>query len=162
MEPPPLKAMLIFLACSSWAAAALLAAAFFTLSALQLVSISRRFSSAAHCAFVMPGGRSFLARGFLVVPFGGIVVDEKMRRRAVVEEKAPPGTGTGRRGEWRNSAGENGDMQANWREWRENRQDLVFLSPTTRVHTVFRAKTFHPESPSAPRGTGDGVGSPDG
>ena len=43
-----------------------------------------------------------------------------------------------------------------------NRQDLAFLSPTTRVHTMFRAKCFRPESPSAPRGTGDGVGSPDG
>jgi hypothetical protein len=50
-------------------------------------------------------------------------------------------------------------MQANWRE---NRQDLVFQSPTTRVHTPFRAKIFRPESPSAPRGAGGGVGSPDG
>jgi hypothetical protein len=65
----------------------------------------------------MPGGRSFFARGFLVVAFSGIVVDEKTRRRAVVDEKTTPGTGTGRRGEWTNSAGENGDMQANWREW---------------------------------------------
>ena len=154
-----LMAMLIFLACLSWAAAALLAAAFFTLSALPLVSTSRRISSTAHSAFVMPGGRSFFARGFLIVAFGGIVVDEKTRRRAVVDEKTPPGNGTGRRGEWTNSAGENGDMQANWRE---NRQDLVFLSPTTRVHTTFRAKFFRPESPSAPRGTGDGVGSLDG
>ena len=50
-------------------------------------------------------------------------------------------------------------MQANWRE---NRQDLVFPSPTTRVHMTFRAKIFRPESPSAPRGAGGGVGSPDG
>jgi hypothetical protein len=35
----------------------------------------------------------------------------------VVDEKTPPGTGTGRRGEWPNSAGEIGDTQANWREW---------------------------------------------
>ncbi|KAK1695704.1 hypothetical protein QYE76_012401 [Lolium multiflorum] len=108
MEPPPLKAMLIFLACSSWAPPPLLAAAFSPSPPCSLFP--------PRAAFVMPGGRTFFAR-FLVVPFGGIVVDEKMRRRAtVVEEKTPP-TGTG--GEWRNSAGENGDMQANWREWRE-------------------------------------------
>ena len=116
--PPPLMAMLIFLACSSWAAAAaLLAAAFFTLSALPLVSTSRRFSSAAHSAFDMPGGFVFFARIFLAGAFGGILVDERTRRRVVVDEKTPPGTGAGRRGDWGISAGENGDMQANWREW---------------------------------------------
>ena len=110
--------MLISLACLSWAASAdLLAAALFTLSALALVSTSRRCSSAAHSAFDMPGGFVFFARIFLAGAFGGIVVDEKTRRRVVVDEKTPPGTGAGRRGDWGISAGENGDMQANWREW---------------------------------------------
>jgi hypothetical protein len=89
-----LMAMLIFLACSSWAAAALLAAAFFSLSTLPLVSTWRRISSAAHSAFDIPGGHSFFARGFLA--FGGMVVDEKTRRRTVVDEKTRTGTGTGR------------------------------------------------------------------
>ena len=139
-----LMAMEIFLACSSWAnSAALFAESFFPLSALPLVSIWRQSTSAAHCALDRPGGRSFGARGFLA--FGGMVVDEKTRRRM----EMPIHKFGGR--EWGYASKLEG-----------NRQDLAFLSPTTRVHTTFRAQFFHPESPSAPRGTGDGVGSPDG
>ena len=147
--PPPrgwpmLMAMETFLACSSSAAnAALFALSFFSLSALALVSTCRRSSSAAHSALDTPGGRSFFGRDFL--GFGGMVVDEK--------EEEENGDG------YTNSAGENGDMQANWREidriWRSSRR----LRGSTRL---FRAKLFRPESPSAPRETGDGVGSPDG
>ncbi|KAK1604421.1 hypothetical protein QYE76_028094 [Lolium multiflorum] len=96
----------------------------------------------------MPGGRSFFARGFLVVPFGGIVVDEKMRRRAVVDEKT--------RRELELEDKENGRIR---RErmgickqigWNGGNGGFGFLSPTTRVHTAFRAKKFHPESERAP------------
>jgi hypothetical protein len=77
-------AMETSLACSS--AAALFATSFFSLSALSRVSVCRRSTSAAHVAFVIPGGLSFGARGFLafVAPslailFGGVVVEEKRR-----------------------------------------------------------------------------------
>jgi hypothetical protein len=73
------------LACSS-AAAALFAASFFSLSILPRISAWRRSTSAAHAAFVMPGGLSLGARGFLAfgapssaILFGGMVVDEKRR-----------------------------------------------------------------------------------
>jgi hypothetical protein len=73
------------LACSS-AAAALFAASFFSLSALPRISVCRRSTSAAHAAFVIPGGLSFGARGFLAfdapssaILFGGMVVEEKRR-----------------------------------------------------------------------------------
>jgi hypothetical protein len=79
-------AMETSLACSSAAAAALFAASFFSLSALPRVSAWRRSTSAAHVAFVMPGGLSLGARGFLAfgapssaILFGGMVVDEKRR-----------------------------------------------------------------------------------
>jgi hypothetical protein len=80
-------AMETILACSSAvAAAALFAASFFSLSALPRVSVSRRATSAAHAALVMPGGLSLGARGFLVfgapssaILFGGTVVEEKRR-----------------------------------------------------------------------------------
>jgi hypothetical protein len=74
------------LACSSAAAAALFAASFFSLSVLPRVSVSRRATFAAHGAFVMPGGLSSGARGFLAfgapssaILFGGMVVEEKRR-----------------------------------------------------------------------------------
>jgi hypothetical protein len=77
-------AMETSLACSS--AAAIFAASFFSLSALPRVSVSRRATSAAHAALVMPGGLSLDARGFLVfgapssaILFGGMVVAEKRR-----------------------------------------------------------------------------------
>jgi hypothetical protein len=80
-------AMETSLACSSAAAAVtLFAASFFSLSALPRVSVSRRATSAAHTAFVMPGGLSLVARGFLAfgapssaILFGGMVVEEKRR-----------------------------------------------------------------------------------
>jgi hypothetical protein len=75
----------ISVACSS-AAAALFAASFFSLSALPRVSICRRSTSASHAAFVIPGGLSLGARGFLAfgapssaILFGGMVVEEKRR-----------------------------------------------------------------------------------
>jgi hypothetical protein len=78
-------AMETSLACSS-VAAALFAASFFSLSALPRVSVCRRSTSAAHAAFVMPGGLSLGARGFLAfgapssaILFGGMVVGEKRR-----------------------------------------------------------------------------------
>jgi hypothetical protein len=77
-------AMETSLACSS--AAALFAASFFSLSALPRVSACRRSTSAAHAAFVIPGGLSLGARGFLAfgapssaILFGGMVVEEKRR-----------------------------------------------------------------------------------
>jgi hypothetical protein len=80
-------AMETSLACSSAAAAAaLFAASFFSLSALPRVSVSRRATSAAHAALVMPGGLYLGVRGFLVfgapssaILFGGMVVAEKRR-----------------------------------------------------------------------------------
>jgi hypothetical protein len=77
--------MEISLACSS-AAAVLFDASFFSLSALPRVSVCRRSTSAAHAAFVMPGGISLGAHGFLAfgapssaILFGGMVVGEKRR-----------------------------------------------------------------------------------
>jgi hypothetical protein len=74
------------LACSSAAAATLFTVSFFSLSALSRVSVCRRSTSAAHTAFVQPGGLSFGARGFLpfgvpslAIFFGGMVVEEKRR-----------------------------------------------------------------------------------
>jgi hypothetical protein len=79
-------AMETSLACSSAAAAALFAASFFSLSALLRVLVSRRATSAAHAALVMPSGLSLGARGFLVfyaplsaILFGGMVVEEKWK-----------------------------------------------------------------------------------
>jgi hypothetical protein len=43
-----------------------------------------------------------------------------------------------------------------------NGGELPFLSPTPRARSPFRAFLFRPESPSAPRKAGDGLGSPDG
>jgi hypothetical protein len=70
----------------SSAAAALFTASFFSLSALPRVSVCRRSTSAAHVEFVIPGGLSLGARGFLafgapssVILFGGMVVEEKRR-----------------------------------------------------------------------------------
>jgi hypothetical protein len=78
--------MEISLACLSAAATALFAVSFFSLSALPRVSVSRRATSTAHTALVMPGGLSLGARGFLVfgapssaILFGGMVVEEKKR-----------------------------------------------------------------------------------
>jgi hypothetical protein len=53
------------LACSSATAAALFAASFFSLSTPPRVLVSWRATFAAHAAFVMPGGLSLGARGFL-------------------------------------------------------------------------------------------------
>jgi hypothetical protein len=80
-------AMETSLACSSAAAAAaLFPASFFSLSALPLVSIYRRSTSATHAVFVMPDGLSLGARGFhafdapsSAILFGGMVVGEKRR-----------------------------------------------------------------------------------
>jgi hypothetical protein len=79
-------AMETSLACSSAAATALFTASFFSLSALPRVSVCRCSTSAAHVAFVMPGGLSLGARCFLafgvpssVILFGGMVVEEKRR-----------------------------------------------------------------------------------
>jgi hypothetical protein len=65
---------------------ALFAASFYSLSALPRVSVCRRSTSAAHAAFVMPGGLSLGDRGFLAfgapssaILFGGMVVEEKSR-----------------------------------------------------------------------------------
>jgi hypothetical protein len=81
-------AMKTSLACSSAAtAAALFGASFFSLSALPRVSVSQRAMSAAHTAFVMPGGLSLGAHGFIAfampsstILFSGMVVEEKRRR----------------------------------------------------------------------------------
>jgi hypothetical protein len=58
--------------------------------------------------------------------------------------------------------GENGYMrqilEGKQNEWRE----LPFLWPTPRARSTFRAFFFRPESPTAPRKAGDGLGSPDG
>jgi hypothetical protein len=43
-----------------------------------------------------------------------------------------------------------------------NGGELPFLSPTPRARSTFRAFLFRPESASAPRKAGDGLGSPDG
>jgi hypothetical protein len=73
------------LACSS-AAAALFATSFFSLFALPRISVCRLSTSAVHAAFVIPGGLSLEAHGFLafgapslVILFDGMVVEEKRR-----------------------------------------------------------------------------------
>jgi hypothetical protein len=73
------------LACLS-ATTALFGASFFSLSALPRVSFCRHSTSAAHAAFVIPGGLSLGARGFLAfgapssaILFGGMVVEDKRR-----------------------------------------------------------------------------------
>jgi hypothetical protein len=73
------------LACSS-AAAALFTASSVSLSALPRVFVCQRSTSAAHAAFVIPGGLSLGARDFLAfgapslaILFGGMVVEEKRR-----------------------------------------------------------------------------------
>jgi hypothetical protein len=79
-------AMETSLACSSATAAALFAASFFSLSALPCVLVCRRSTSAAHAAFVIPGGLSLGARGFIAfgapssaILYGGMMVEEKRR-----------------------------------------------------------------------------------
>jgi hypothetical protein len=96
-------AMETSLACSfAAAAAALFAVSLFSLSTLPRVSAWRRSTSAAHAAFVMPGGLSLGARGFLA--FG-----DPLRRH-----------GDGREEEdlqlWGISAGKMGICGAFWRE----------------------------------------------
>jgi hypothetical protein len=71
-------AMEISLACSSAAAAALFTASLFSLSALPRVSVCRRSTSAAHAEFVIPGGLSLGAHGFLALRRA--VVGDPLRR----------------------------------------------------------------------------------
>jgi hypothetical protein len=42
-----------------------------------------------------------------------------------------------------------------------NGGELPFLWPTPRARSMFHAFLFRPETPSAPRKAGDGLGSPD-
>jgi hypothetical protein len=58
--------------------------------------------------------------------------------------------------------GENGYMRRILEGNEINGGELPFLSPTPWARSMFRAFSFHPESPSAPRKAGDGLGSPDG
>jgi hypothetical protein len=58
--------------------------------------------------------------------------------------------------------GENGYMPRILEGNEINGGELPFLSLTPRVRSLFRALSFRPESPSAPRKAGDGLGSPDG
>jgi hypothetical protein len=120
------------LACSS--AAALFVASFFSLSALPCVSVCRRSTSAAHAAFVIPGGLSLGARGFLAFGASSSVIL---------------------------FGGENGYMRRILEGNEINGRELPFLSPTPRARSTFRVFLFCPESPSAPRKAGDGMGSPD-
>jgi hypothetical protein len=53
---------------------------------------------------------------------------------------------------------ENGYMQRILEENEINGRELPFLSPTPRARSPFHAFLFHPESPSAPRKAGDGLG----
>jgi hypothetical protein len=62
----------------------------------------------------------------------------------------------------RDFGGENGYRRRILEGNEINDGELPFLSPTPRVRSTFRAFLFHPESPSAPRKAGDGLGSPDG
>jgi hypothetical protein len=43
-----------------------------------------------------------------------------------------------------------------------NGGELLFLWPTPRAHSMFRAFLFHPESPSTSQKVEDGLGSSDG
>jgi hypothetical protein len=58
--------------------------------------------------------------------------------------------------------GENGYMRRILEGNEINSGELPFLSPTPRARSTFRTFLFRPESPSAPRKAGDGLGSPDG
>jgi hypothetical protein len=143
-------AMETSLACSS--AAALFAASFFSLSALPHVSVYRRSTSVAHATFFIPGGLSLGARGFLAlgapslaILFGGMVVEEKRRSCNCGD-----------------FGGENGYMRCILEGNEINGGELPFLWPTPRAHSTFRAFLFRPESPSASRKAGDGMGSLDG
>jgi hypothetical protein len=145
-------AMETSLACSSAAAAALFAASFFSLSALPHVSVCRCSTSAAHAAFFIPGGLSLGARSFLAfgapssaILFGDMVVEEKRGATTV-----------------RDFGWENGYRRRILEGNEINGGELPFLSPTPRVRSTFRVFLFHPESPSAPRKAGDGLGSSDG
>jgi hypothetical protein len=138
------------LACSS--AAAHFAASFFSLSALPRVSVCRRSTSAAHAAFVIPGGLSLGALGFLTfgapllaILFGGMVVEEKRRSY-----------NCGYFG------GENGYMRRILEGNEINGGKLPFLSLTPWARSMFRMFLFRPESPSVPQKAGDDLGSPDG
>jgi hypothetical protein len=96
------------LACSSTAAAvALFAMSFFSLSALPRISVYRRSTSAAHAAFVIPGG---LSLGAPRLPrLWRAIVGDPLRRHG------------GRRGEeelqlWGISVGKMGICGTFWRE----------------------------------------------
>jgi hypothetical protein len=147
------------LACSSAASAALFAASFFSLSALLRVLVCRRSTSAAHLAFVQPGGLSFGACGFLAfdapssaIFFGGMVVDGERRSCNCGGMAVAP----------LKFGGENGYMwhilEGKRNKWRE----LLFLWPTPRACSTFHAFLFRPESPTAPRKAENSLGSPDG
>jgi hypothetical protein len=58
--------------------------------------------------------------------------------------------------------GENGYMRRILEGNEINGGELPFLSLTPRARSLFRAFLFRPESPSAPRKAGNGLGSPDG
>jgi hypothetical protein len=145
-------AMETSLACSSAAAAALFAASFFSLFILPRVLVYWRSTSAAHAAFIIPGGLSLGARSFLAfgapssaILFGGMVVEEK-RRSCNCGGFRP----------------EKGYMRRILEGNKINGGELPFLSPTPRARSTFRAFLFRLESPSAPWKAGDGLGSPDG
>jgi hypothetical protein len=136
-------AMEISRACSS-AAAALFAVSFFSLSALPRVLVSRRATSAAHAAFVMPVGLSLGARGFLAfgapssaIHFGGMVVKEKRRSCYCA-------------GFWR----EKGYMRRILEGNKINGGELPFLSPTAGLLAVSRVfvSSGVPERASESRG----------
>jgi hypothetical protein len=59
-------------------------------------------------------------------------------------------------------SGENGYMRRILKGNKINGGELPFLSLTPRARSSFRAFSFRPESPSAPRKAGDGMDSPDG
>jgi hypothetical protein len=58
-------------------------------------------------------------------------------------------------------SGKNGYMRRILEENKINGGELPFLWPTSRARSTFRVFLFRPESPSAPRKAGDGLGSPD-
>jgi hypothetical protein len=58
--------------------------------------------------------------------------------------------------------GENGYMRRILEGNEINGGELLFLSPTPRARSTFRAFLFRPESPNAPRKAGDDMRSPDG
>jgi hypothetical protein len=61
-----------------------------------------------------------------------------------------------------NFGGENGYMRRILEGNEINGGELPLLSLTPRACSTFRAFLFRPESPSAPRNAGNGLGSPDG